>query len=198
VNLRHPCIATPIGFVFRVESSGLRELKIVGLSIEGCSLRDVVLSNPVWWTPTVKAKAVVGIALGLQFGHSFGMIHGRLNSNTILFDESHRIQITDFGLIDFEMQGSESGTGSDVFCEEWNAQADIDAFGSLFIEIMVDQDVPDFVSKMIEAIGSRDYEEINSMNHIVDILKTNEFEIETDVDSVEVWEFVHWVENWEE
>jgi hypothetical protein len=63
---------------------------------------------------------------------------------------------------------------------------------------MVDEEVPDFVSKMIEAIGSRDYKTINSMKCIVDILKENDFEIESGVDSAEVWEFVKWVENCEE
>jgi hypothetical protein len=51
---------------------------------------------------------------------------------------------------------------------------------------------------MIEAIGSRDYETINSMKCIVDILKENDFKIESGVDSAEVWEFVKWVENSEE
>jgi hypothetical protein len=50
---------------------------------------------------------------------------------------------------------------------------------------------------MIEAIRSRDDEEINSMNCIVDIPNEKDFQIETDVDSVEVWEFVRCVENWE-
>jgi hypothetical protein len=62
---------------------------------------------------------------------------------------------------------------------------------------MVDEEVPYFVSKMIEAIGSRDYETINSMKWIVDILKKNDFKIESGVDSAEVWEFVKWVENCE-
>jgi serine/threonine protein kinase len=198
VNLCHPCIAPVMGFVFRTESSEFEELNIVRLFMEGSSLREVVLVNPVWWTPTVKAKAVVGIALGLQFAHSFGMIHGNLNSNTILFNECHRIEMTDFGLIDLEKQGSESGTGSEVFGEGWTAQVDIAAFRSLLIEIIADEEVPDFVSKMIEAIGSRDYKTINSMKNIVDLLKKKDFKIETGVDSAEVWEFVKWVENSEE
>jgi hypothetical protein len=77
-------------------------------------------------------------------------------------------------------------------------QADLRAFGSLFIEILVGQKVADFVSEMIEALRSRDYEEINSMNCIVDLLKTNHFQFETVVDSAEIWEFIDWIENWEE
>jgi hypothetical protein len=63
---------------------------------------------------------------------------------------------------------------------------------------MVDEEIPDFVSKMIEAIGSRDYKTINSVKCIVDTLKKNDFKIESGVDSAEVWEFVKWVETCEE
>jgi serine/threonine protein kinase len=139
VTLSHPCIAGSIGFVFGVESSKLRKLKIGRLSIEGCSLAEVVLANPVWWTPTVKAKAVAGVALGLDFAHSLGMVHGNLNSNNILFDEARHIQIIDFGLIELEMDESESVIVSDRFGEGWTGQADLRAFGSLLIEIMVGQ-----------------------------------------------------------
>jgi hypothetical protein len=58
-------IAPLIGCIFPVESSGQREFRTVRLYATDGSLADV-LSNPrEWWTPTVKAKAVVGIALGL-------------------------------------------------------------------------------------------------------------------------------------
>jgi serine/threonine protein kinase len=198
VNLSHPCIAPLLGFVVRIESSEIEELNIVRLFQEGYSLREVVLVNPVWWTPTVKAKAVAGIALGLQFAHSLGIIHGNLNSTNIHFDEAHRIQITNFDLIELEIDESESVRRWDGFGESWTWQVDIDAFRSLVLEIMVDEEVPDFVSKMIEAIGSRDYATINSMKCIVDILKKNDFKIGNGVDSAELWEFVKWIENCEE
>jgi hypothetical protein len=85
VNLCHHCIAGPIGVIFPIESSGLRELKIGKLSIEGCSLAEVVLVDLMWWTPTMKAKAIAGIALGVEFAHSLGMIHGNFNSNQQTF-----------------------------------------------------------------------------------------------------------------
>jgi hypothetical protein len=37
INLRHPCIAAPIGFVFPLESGSRQELKIVRLYLESCS-----------------------------------------------------------------------------------------------------------------------------------------------------------------
>jgi hypothetical protein len=55
-NLRHPLIAAPIGFALVGQ-----ELKIGRLNAAGGSLAEVVSSNPAWWTPTAKAKAVVEI-----------------------------------------------------------------------------------------------------------------------------------------
>jgi hypothetical protein len=77
------------------------------LSLEGCSLAEVRLVNPVWEVPTMKVKTVAGIALGLEFVHAFGIIHDSLQAHMILFGESHRTQITGFGLIELEMQQRE-------------------------------------------------------------------------------------------
>jgi hypothetical protein len=207
VNILHPCIAAPIGFVFPAESSALRELKIVRLFVEGCSLSEVLLTNPVWWTPTMKAKVVAGIALGLRFAHNFGLIHSNLNSNTILFDESHQIQIINFGHMDLEVHEGECATGCDVFGEEWTAQVDLHAFGSLLLEITIGQtlivpgdvdsegtvtkEVPKLVLEIIERIQSEDDDRINSFNSIIDILKKNWFKIEAGVNSQEILKFVH-------
>jgi serine/threonine protein kinase len=96
INLVHPCIAAPIGFVVSIESGSREELKIVRLYLEGCSLFEVVSVNPIWWTSTVKAKAIAGIVLGLRFAHSLGLLHGHLTSHNILFDSDHCIQIVDW------------------------------------------------------------------------------------------------------
>jgi serine/threonine protein kinase len=213
VNLCHPCIAARIGFVFPTELSGLRELKIVRLFVDGCSLREVVLANPVWWTPTAKAKAVAGIALGLRFVHSLGFVHGNLNSTNIVFDKDHRIQMTHFAEMDLEVQEGDFDIRACVgeFLEErWSGQADVRAFGSLLVEMTVgspstlpgsrtsegtkNQGIAKFFSEMIKSIEFKSYQEVHSLNSIVDILKKNEFQIERGVDSEEVWEFVRWVE----
>jgi hypothetical protein len=72
LNLRHPAIAPLIGFVFPAESSERRELKTARLHAAGSSLASVLSAPPAWWAPTAKAKAVVGIALGLRFAHGSG------------------------------------------------------------------------------------------------------------------------------
>jgi hypothetical protein len=38
INLHHPCISAPIGFVVPIESGSRKELKIVRMYLEGCSL----------------------------------------------------------------------------------------------------------------------------------------------------------------
>jgi serine/threonine protein kinase len=106
INLHHPCIAAPIGFVFPIESGNQQELKIVRMYFEGCSLLEVISVNPKWWTSTVKAKAVAGIVLGLRFAHSHGLIHGHLSGHNILFDCDHCIQIVDFHPIILEIDDS--------------------------------------------------------------------------------------------
>jgi tRNA A-37 threonylcarbamoyl transferase component Bud32 len=86
INLRHPCITGPIGFIFGTEPGSQQELKVVRLYLEGCSLAEVLSVVPVWWTSTLKAKVVAGIVLSLRFVHSHGLLHGGLTTNNILFD----------------------------------------------------------------------------------------------------------------
>jgi hypothetical protein len=78
MNLRHPCIAGPIGFVV---SLPLQAVKIVRSYMSSSSLSKVISVSPEWWTPTAKAKAVAGLMLGLRFAHSFGVLHGHLTGN---------------------------------------------------------------------------------------------------------------------
>jgi hypothetical protein len=85
INVRHPYIAAPIGFVFPGESAPSRELKIMNLHLEFCSLAEVISKNPGWWTATTKAKTVIGLVLGLRFLHSLGLVHGHLSFKLEIF-----------------------------------------------------------------------------------------------------------------
>jgi hypothetical protein len=64
MTLRHPCISGIIGVVHRSE---LSVLKIVVMDFGGNSLSRIVSRSPSWWTPTVKAKAIVGVVFCTQF-----------------------------------------------------------------------------------------------------------------------------------
>jgi hypothetical protein len=221
LNLRHPLIAAPIGFGFSA-GEGKRELKIWRLHAAGGSLAEVVSSKPLWWTPTAKAEAIVGIALALRFAHGLGLLHGNLNSGNVLFDGEGRVQIADFGPMrrggggsdggGFSGEGEGEGEG-----EAWSPQADISAFAMLLFEIVagcssppppsrdatadgdgeviVPPGVPEFVSEIIEG-GLRPIavEEL-SFIAIIETLKANDFRIVAGVDSDEVSAFVNRIES---
>jgi serine/threonine protein kinase len=211
INLRHPCIAGPIGFVVRIESGSPQELKIVRFYLEGCSLAEVLPACPVWWTSTVKAKVVAGIVLGLEFAHSLGLVHNRLTANNILFDSDHCLQIVDFNAIQLEVgenkgEDEERPTSGGFSEQRWTPKADIYAFASILFEIVVGRqahgetsvpaNIPDFVSQIIHAglwSGSQ-----CSFHDILEILKKNDFQIEDGVDSAEVFAFISWVESAEQ
>jgi serine/threonine protein kinase len=203
INLRHPCIAGPIGFITGIESGNREELKIIRLYFEGCSLSEVISVRPVWWTSTVKAKVAAGIVLGLQFAHSHGLVHGGLTSRNILFDLDHCIEIVDFHPMRLQVGESESGSDERTKLggfsgQKWTPQTDISGFASILFEIVVgrpansDVSVPrnirGFVSKIIETgLWSKTQ---SSFRAILDILKANNFEIEDGVDSAEVFAFI--------
>jgi hypothetical protein len=188
LNLRHPCIAGPIGFVVQIESDSQEELKIVGLSVEGDSLSEVISANPMWWTATEKAKAVAGIVVGLQFVHSLGLTHGHLNSNNIIFDSEHRIEIGGFCPITEEIGESEKNVDVRGFSSKvWLPETDISGFRSILFEILTGSDVPAFVSEMVTAN--------QSFHDILNVLKDNQFALMSGVDSEAVSSFVEWVES---
>jgi hypothetical protein len=210
LNLFHPCILSPIGFIFGQDSTISGELKIVGLYSEGISLSEVISENPVWWTATAKAKAVAGIVLGLRFAHSLGLIHGHLNSTNIRFDMDHRIQIADFCRIGRE--AGESEKDREILSgERWSPYLDVRGFGLILFEIIVGHpmmlsgvannqitlpsDVPMFVSNLIEAGQSSGCRQ--SFNGIFNVLKNYDFRIMSGVDLGDVLTFISWVESFE-
>jgi serine/threonine protein kinase len=212
LNLFHPCILSPIGFIIGGESTISKELKIVRLYAEDKSLSEVLSINPVWWTSTAKAKAVVGIVLSLWFAHSLGLIHAHLNSKNILFDVDHRILITDFYPTDLRF-GTNTLDPGVLSGERWSRDADIRGFALILFEIIggnpstlpgvindqtsLPSGIPMFVSKLIVAGQSPESGLCQSFNEIFNILKKNDFRILSGVDSADVLAFVEWVESFE-
>jgi hypothetical protein len=210
INLRHPCIAGLIGFVVGIETGILQELKIARLYFEDSSLSEVVSVNPVWWTSTVKAKAVAGIVLGLRFAHSLGLFHGLLSARNIRFDLKHCIQVVNFDPIGLEVVESESETKEGIQLggisgEEWRLERDIQAFALILFEIVVGglatgeasipSSIPDFVAEIIKLGLHRTSVKRYSFNDIFKLLKQNSFQIEDGVDLEEVSTFVSWIES---
>jgi serine/threonine protein kinase len=172
----------------------------------------VLSVNPIWWTSTVKAKAVAGIVLGLRFAHSHGLLHGHLTTSNILFDWDECIQIVDFKCMPLEVGGSDSQSegqeGTEVVgfsSAGWRPEIDIQAFASILFELLfgrppqdessIPWGIPDFVSNIIKTGLSPISGRSSSFNTILDLLKQNNFAIEDGVDSAEVSRFVSWVES---
>jgi serine/threonine protein kinase len=211
LNLRHLCITARLGFVIPTELRESRELKVVGLHSKSNSLSEVISCNPVWWTPTVKAKAVVGVVLGLRYCHSLGLLHGNLNSKNIFFDSDYRIEMIGFLGIEFsKYKCCRIGDVQAISGEEYPLKVDVRAFASILFEIVIGSsghlpiladteitvlpNVPRFVSELIETGISPIAAPKRSFNDIFNILKQNGFEIMTGVDSEEVSNFVNWIE----
>jgi hypothetical protein len=207
-NLRHPCIAGPIGFVVPVQS---RELKMIR-SYVYTTLSTVLLESPQWWTATAKAKAVVGLVLALQFVHSFGLLHGSLKSSNVLFEVDGSIQIADFCMNRLSgREGSNCQIGIGGFSgAEWTPKGDVHGFAVILFEIIVGRpvteaetangrttlplEVPEFVSRIIREELSSNSGSGKSFRDIFNILKRNEFRIVHGVNSAEVEAFVNRVE----
>jgi serine/threonine protein kinase len=177
LNLRHPLIAPLIGSVFPVESVGLLELKTVRLHAAGGSLADILVNPPAWWTPTAKAKAVVGIALALRFAHGLGLLHGAVKAGNFLFDADRRIQIADFSAIRLESGDVEPFSG-----EKWTPAADVSAFVSLLVEIAIGPSGGSRVSVAVPEFAKWMIEDGRSFVDIVERLKENRFQIMAGVD----------------
>jgi serine/threonine protein kinase len=120
MNLSHPLIATPFGFVLPMESMQSQELKIAWVYAEGSSLSTILSAPALWWAPTAKAQTIVSIALALRFAHSFGLLHGALTASNILFDKNHCIQIADFTPLRLETREVGGFSGA-----RWTQRTDI-------------------------------------------------------------------------
>jgi serine/threonine protein kinase len=198
MNLRHPCIAGVIGVVL---SSPLRVVSIIRKHIDGYSLSKVVLRSPEWWTPTAKAKAVVGVLLGLRFAHSLGLVHGHLTGKNVFITEEGMIQISDFSLHKLFNEENDQWMAMDFYDfsrESIMATADVGAFARLLSEIVLGAscdgsghagEIPSFVLEIIERRDDSDLKTVDPFTAILMILKQNDFKIVEGVDTDEVSKF---------
>jgi serine/threonine protein kinase len=148
----------------------------------------------LWWTPIAKAKAIAGIALGLRFAHSLGLLHGGLKASNVLFDADQQIQIADFSPIRLE-----TGDAGPFSGEWWSPAADVCAFASLLSEIAVGRlgaqpgavpPIPDFVSAIIEERRSPSTTAVRSFADLLQSLRAIDFANLAGLDSAEVCIFV--------
>jgi serine/threonine protein kinase len=184
MNLRHPCILGIIGVIF---ASPLHKQQIIRENSVGKSLSEVISRSPEWWTPTAKAKAIVGIVLGMRFAHNFGLLHGHLTGDNVVFDDDGLVQICDF----CENSLSEVGGNSEAMAEDgsisgegWKPSADVRAFAELVSRIVIgdsseerecSRSVPGFILNIIERRQSLDSNAKLSFVDIFETLKDNDF-----------------------
>jgi serine/threonine protein kinase len=203
MNLRHPCILGIIGVIFR---SPMQKLQIIREYSIGNSLSEVISTSPKWWTPTAKVKAIVGIVLSMRFAHSFGLLHGHLTGDNVVFNDEGLIQICDF----CEKSLSEVGDNSEATAEvggfsgeDWRPAADVKAFAELLSRIVIGDSaeergrnvsVPGFVMEIIERGQSLDSNAKLSFVDIFETLESAKFKIQEGVDWKEVSNFVSWIE----
>jgi serine/threonine protein kinase len=137
MNLRHPCISGAIGVIFR---SPLHELQIIQQYSSGGSLSEVISASSEWWTPTTKVKGIVGIVLSIRSAHSFGLLHGHLTSDNVLFDDNGVVQISDFcekSLSEVERNSEAMAEVEGFSRERWRPEADVRTFAELLSRIVI-------------------------------------------------------------
>jgi serine/threonine protein kinase len=117
------------------------------IALEYCpmgSVESAIRERPEWWNSTVKACAIIGIVCGMRYVHGEGVVHRDLKPSNILFDESLRVRICDFGIS--RMTGSDtltSGVGTlfymapELFDDECTDKVDVYSFGVMLCEIVV-------------------------------------------------------------
>jgi serine/threonine protein kinase len=145
-RLNHPCVlricswTPPIG----------RECAEIRTALaENGSLKSVLEkvghgAQFAFWNPTGQGILICGIALGMRFVHSKGIIHGDLKPSNILLNGRGEALISDFGSSRFESNdctgedGSVSYAAPELFQEGaiHTRQADVFTFGLLMYEIL--------------------------------------------------------------
>lgn len=65
--------------------------------VAGGSLASIMDNSPDWFDTTAKTIIIYGIALGMSYVHSKGIIHCDLKPGNVLLDNDHMPRICDFG-----------------------------------------------------------------------------------------------------
>jgi serine/threonine protein kinase len=148
LQMNHPCIVSLAGYSMPTED---HPAQLATFFVDGCSLSSVLMSNPDWWTGTVKSISIVGIVIGMKYVHSRGIVHRDLKPSNILLDkETHQVHICDFGssrLFSVESTltqriGTPRYMAPEMYNEdEYDFKVDVFAFGLILYEILTNNPV---------------------------------------------------------
>jgi hypothetical protein len=195
INLRHPCLINPIGYVTSIPSI----MRVIRLYSNALSLTTIFSRPPQWWTDTTKAIVLVAVAVSLRFLHSFGFVHGNLKPNNIFIDESQGIQIADMASFSVNSHAPDGFTAPEV-CDggEMTTKADVFSLIAILFRFVIGDShvnqrylvipgfVPEFVARLIESGLSSDPNQRPSINDIIEIFQKNDFMISENVRADEV------------
>jgi abelson tyrosine-protein kinase 1/abelson tyrosine-protein kinase 2 len=147
-QLNHPCVLRIRGWTPPIgrEPAEIRtEIAETG-SLMGILEKVRCGTQFSFWNPTGKAILICGIALGMRFVHSKGIIHGDLKPSNVLLNARGEPLISDFGSSRFESNdytltpggGTVNYAAPELFTEgaTHTRQVDVYAFGLLMYEIL--------------------------------------------------------------
>jgi serine/threonine protein kinase len=147
--LCHPCVLPIRRYTPPRDGSGL--ILATDYLAKG-SLEEVLQnpgqhSGPGGWTHTRIAIAAAGIALGMNYLHTWGVTHGTLKPADILLDDKYRAKISDYQTSTLErlraVKSSQVGSPSYLAPEVYEdgvvptGKVDVFAFGLILYEMVV-------------------------------------------------------------
>jgi hypothetical protein len=150
VSMNHPCVLHILGWKPPIE----KEPAEIRSPIAENGSVHTILEKVAWgarfhfWNPTGKGILILGIALGMRYIHSKGIIHGDLKPSNILVTGCGEALISDFGLSrpecpDYTLtpdSATVNYSAPELFEEDAlpTRKVDIYAFGLLVYEILTE------------------------------------------------------------
>jgi serine/threonine protein kinase len=103
-NLNHPCALRILGWRPPIgkDPAEIHTALAENGSLSGVLEKVAYGTRFPFWNPTGKGILICGIALGLRFVHSKGIIHSDLKPSNILLTSAGEAVISDFGVSRFE------------------------------------------------------------------------------------------------
>jgi serine/threonine-protein kinase len=127
-TLKHKNIVDVVG------ASGTDRIFILVMEyLSGGSLRDRLIQPLAWGEGLRTAREVCE---ALAFAHKNRIFHGNLRPSNILFTETGRAKLADFGLNEHYPSGTGGGNWYNMFDEERSVAADIFAAGTIFYQML--------------------------------------------------------------